>query len=263
MTGRVVAVRISLGFMSSGAIDRARALALLALCAVTACSGRGLFREYEYQEDLYLELDGSVRVSVYASAASLVALRGADLDPDPEARVDRGALRAFFGGDPVRATVSLSRRNGRRFVSVGVRAESLAQLPSIGPFAWSTYRLERGGDVVRYRQLVGAPTSNPRRPVQWAGGEVVAFRMHVPSEILFHNAPSGQVGRGNILEWEQLLEERLAGRPVDMQVEMEPESILYTTLLLFGSTIVAALGTLGFVVWWIARRGKDGLSIDA
>jgi hypothetical protein len=267
MTRRVVALRISLGFMSIGAIGRARAsvlvLATLCIATITTCSDRGFFREYEYQEDLYLSLDGSVRVSVYASVASLVALRGADLDPDPEARPDRAALRSFFGGEPMRAAVSLSRRNGRRFVSVSVRADRLALLSSLAPFAWSSYHFERTGDVVRYRQRVGAPTSNPRREVQWMGGEVVAFRMHVPSEIVFHNAPSGQVRRGNILEWEQSLEDRLAGRPLDMQVEMEPESILHTTLVLFGLTAAAALGTLGLVVWWIARRGKDGVSPDA
>jgi hypothetical protein len=266
MTRRMMALRISLGFMSFGAIDRARAcvLALLALSSATiaACSGGGLFREYEYQEDLYLALDGSVRVSVYASVASLVALRGAELDADPSARPDREALRAFFGGERMRPTVSFSRRNGRRFVSASVRAENLAQLSALAPFAWSTYRFDRRGDVVRYTQHVGAPTSNRRHLVRWTGAELVVFRMHVPSEIVFHNAPSGQVRRGNILEWEQSLEERLAGRPVDMQVEMEPESILYTTLLLFGGTTVAALSSLVLVVWWIARRGKGGVAID-
>ena len=38
---------------------------------------------------------------------------------------------------------------------------------------------------------------------------------------------------------------------------MEPESILYTTLLLFGSTIVAAAMAFGVVIWWVARRGRD------
>ena len=68
--------------------------------------------------------------------------------------------------------------------------------------------------------------------------------MHLPSEIVFHNAPSGQVERGNILEWEQPLSERLEGAPLDIRVQLEPTSILAQTLLLFGSTIVAALATL-------------------
>jgi hypothetical protein len=37
---------------------------------------------------------------------------------------------------------------------------------------------------------------------------------------------------------------------------MEAKSILAHTLVLFGSTIVAAAVALGLLVWWIARRGK-------
>jgi hypothetical protein len=37
---------------------------------------------------------------------------------------------------------------------------------------------------------------------------------------------------------------------------METESILYRTLLLFGSTIVAAALTFVLVLWWIARKGR-------
>jgi hypothetical protein len=92
---------------------------------------------------------------------------------------------------------------------------------------------------------------------QWDGTEVVVFKLHAPSVIVFHNAPSRRVERGNILEWEQPLTDRLAGRPVEMEVHMEPESILRTTLLLFGSMILAAVGTLLAAVWWIARRGRN------
>jgi hypothetical protein len=38
---------------------------------------------------------------------------------------------------------------------------------------------------------------------------------------------------------------------------MEPESILYSTLILFGLTIVAAAMTFAVVIWWIVRRGRD------
>ena len=89
-----------------------------------------------------------------------------------------------------------------------------------------------------------------------AGTEQVAFRLHLPSEIVYHNSQA-RVQRGNILEWEQPLTERLAGRPVDMEVDLESESILYTTLWLFGSTIVAAAAALALAIWWIARRGRE------
>ena len=38
---------------------------------------------------------------------------------------------------------------------------------------------------------------------------------------------------------------------------MEPESILYSTLLLFGVTVVAAAMTFGVVIWWVVRRGRE------
>ena len=247
--------------MSSGAGRRARAsfVLLLVACAIAVgCSGGGVFkREYEYEEELYLSLDGSATLNVSASVASLVALRGVDLDPDPRARIDRSRVRALFEGEGARASVSLARRDGRRFVHVSVRADDVRQLSRLAPFAWSAYRFDRRGDIFEFRQVVGPPVGRTADATQWTGEEIVAFRMHVPSEILFHNAPSRQVERGNILEWEQPLTERLAGRPVDMEVQLESESILYTTLLLFGSTIVAAAAALAMVVWWIARRGRQ------
>jgi hypothetical protein len=85
--------------------------------------------------------------------------------------------------------------------------------------------------------------------------------MHIPSEIPYHNAPSRKTERGNILRWEQSLAARLKGEPVDLDVRMEPESILYTTLLLFGSTVVAAAAAFGLVLWWIMRRGRESEEI--
>ena len=245
--------------MPFGVAGRVRARAcfvLFALCAAAGCSGAGA-RQYEYEEELYLALDGSVTVNVNASVAALVALRGIDLDPDPRARIDRDQLRALFEGPGARATVSLARRDLRRFVHASIRAESVEALSKLAPLAWSVYRFDRSGNVFRFRQVVGPSSGVPRDGIQWTGGEVVAFRLHLPSEIVFHNAPSGEIDRGNILEWEQPLAERLAGRPVEMEVHLERESILYTTLLLFASTIVAAAVTFVFVVWWIARRGRE------
>ena len=248
--------------MMSGATRGARAplIALLVVCALTVgCSGAGVFnKEYEYEEELYLSLDGSATLNVNASVASLVALRGADLDPDPRARIDRNMVRALFEGEGAQASVSLWRRDGRRFVHANVRVDDVRDLPRLAPFAWSAYRFERRGDMFEFRQVVGPSAGSKGPEIQWTGEETVLFRMHLPSEILFHNAPSREVERGNILKWEQPLAERLAGQPVEIEVDLESESILYTTLLLFGSTVVAAAAALALVIWWIARRGREG-----
>ncbi len=247
--------------MSSGVVHRARALSivLLVICTIAAgCSGTGGFKpEYEYEEELYLSLDGSATINVYASVASLVALRGVDLDSNPRARVDRNRVRVLFEGEGARASVSLSRRDGRRFVHVSVRVDDVRRLSQLAPFAWSTYRFDRHDDILEFRQIVGPPAGGGEGAFRWTGEELVAFRIHLPSEIRFHNAPSRKVERGNILQWEQPLAERLAGRPVDLEIHLELESILYTTLLLFGSTIVAAAAAFALVIWWIARRGRE------
>jgi hypothetical protein len=247
--------------MRTWAVRRARAIAiaLLAACVSAACAdGGGIKREYEYEEQLYLALDGSATLNVNASVASLVALRGADLDPDPRARIDRALVRELFEGEGARASVSLARRDGRRFVHVTVTVDDVTQLSRLAPFSWSSYRFDRRGDLLQFRQVVGAPPRGSRPALDFTGGEIVAFRMHLPSEVRFHNAPSGAVQRGNILEWEQPLSDRLAGKPVDIEVHLAPDSILYTTMMLFGSTVIAAAVAMAIAIWWIARRGRDG-----
>jgi len=231
-----------------------RRLVFAVVCLFTAACGGALEREYEYEEELYLRLDGSATLNVNASIAALAALRGADLPVDPQARVDRDAVRAFFAGPGAAVSrVSLSRRDRRRFVHVGIEVADLRQLSRLAPFSWSSYRFARQGDVFEYRQVVGKPAGRDVGNVGWTGAERVAFRLHVPSEIPFHNAPSREVRRGNIVEWEQPLAGRLAGEPIEITVQMAPESILYTTLILFGWTIVAAALTFAVVIWWVVE----------
>ena len=162
----------------------------------------------------------------------------------------------MFGGPGV-ARVSLARRDGRRFVHVSIDLDDVRQASTLAPFAWSAYRFDRQGDVFEFRQVVGPAAGRPVGGVGWTGEELISFKMHLPSEIVFHNAPSRQVERGNILEWEQPLADRLQGAPLDLQVHLETESIFLTTLMLFGSTVLAAALAFGLVVWWIARRGRE------
>ena len=236
---------------------RAPALILL-ICALAAagCGVRSPFTpQPEYEEEVYLALDGTATVNVNASIASLVALRGADLRTDPRARVDRADVRRFFEGAGVTVnSVSLSRRHQRRFAHVSLDVDDVRKLSALAPFAWSRYRLDVREDAVDFQQTVGRPTGRPVSGVGWDGSEIVSFRMHIPSEILYHNAAGVQ--RGNILEWKQPLAARLKGEALDLQVNMEPRSILYSTLLLFGGTILAAAAAFAIAIGLIARKGR-------
>jgi hypothetical protein len=229
---------------------------LVCALALAACGVRSPFKaQPEYQEEVYLALDGSATVNVSASLASLVALRGADFPTDPRARVDRANVRRFFEGPGVRVTsVSLARRHLRRFAHVAIAVDDVRKLSQLAPFAWSRYRVDVRPDAVDFQQTVGRPAGHPVSNVGWDGTEHVAFRVHVPSEILYHNAEGVQ--RGNILEWDQPLTARLNGDALDLQVNMEPRSILYSTLLLFGATVLAAAAAFAIVIWLIARKGR-------
>ena len=245
------------------------AILLCAFCALSvlvvgACSGTALFRQYEYEEEVYLSLDGSATIYVNSSIPALNALRGTTFDPDPDARVDTAAVRAYYSTAATRVTrVSQSRRNNRRFVHVRLDVDDITKLGQAAPFAWSAYQFRRDGDQFRYLQTVGAPAGKDPGHAGWNGSEIVAFRLHLPSKIRYHNT-GRTVGRGNILAWEQLLTDRLRNVPVVyaekgdgiLDARIEAQSILYTTLWLFGITFVAVAVVFCGVIWWIVRRGR-------
>jgi hypothetical protein len=226
---------------------------LLLLVALAACGAPA--REYEYEEEMYLSLDGSATIYVNSSVAALNALRGTSFDARAGARVDRARVRQFFTTPVTRVGfVRDSRRHNRRYVHVRLDVDDVRQLEAAAPFAWSTYRFEPREHAVRFEQRVGAPAARPADAGLWSGAEVVAFRLHVPSEILSHNAALG-VGRGNILAWEQTIAERLRGDPVELDVRMGTQSILALTLgLLAGAVMLVAAG-FAAVVWRLKRRG--------
>jgi hypothetical protein len=211
---------------------------------------------YEYDERVDLSLDGSAVIDVNASIPALVALHGATLDVDPEARLDRQAIRHLFEGPGATITeIGGFRRHGRRFVHVRLVASDIRQLARITPLSWSRYSLERTDRDYRFVQEVGPPMRGNVGDVGWLGDELVAFRVHLPSKINFHNSQDFE--RGNILVWEQSLRDRLAGAPLRMEARMETQSILYRTLWLFAGTFLAAMAALGIFIWWIGRKGRS------
>src|SRR6478752_850056 len=71
------------------------ALVLIAVLASIAC-GNVIARKYEYEEEIFLGLDGSATVYVNASVPALVALRGVNLSVDSRARLDRQTVKDFY-----------------------------------------------------------------------------------------------------------------------------------------------------------------------
>ena len=233
-----------------------RAGLALAVLMITACQALGLVKQYEYDERVELSLDGSAVIHINASIPALVALRGATLSVDPEARFDRHAFRRFYEAPGVSVReVNAFRRHGRRFVYVRIVVSDIAELPKIVALSWSRYRLDRLNDEFRFVHEVGPAAQLDVGDVGWTGNELIAFRVHPPSRITFHNSPLG-VERGNMLVWEQTLRERLSGTPLRMEARMQTESILYRTLWLFGATFLAAMAVLAAIIWWVSRKGK-------
>jgi hypothetical protein len=233
-------------------------LVLLGVTMVIAGScQRSIFRQYEYEEEVYLKLDGSATVMVNSSIAALVALRGLDLNPDPSAWPDRDKIRGLYGSQsPAVRVTRVSRpwrRSGRLFVHVRLDVDDIRQLPKSAPFAWSTYQFSVRGQQYHYLQVLGPSAGKAVPNVNWDGTEIVAVRMHLPSKIEHHNTK--KIDRGNIVGWEQPLKDRLAGKPLEMEVRMQTQSILYRTLTIFGLALAAALALMAAIVVWVKKKG--------
>jgi hypothetical protein len=52
------------------------------------------------------------------------------------------------------------------------------------------------------------------------------------------------------------LKDRLAGKPLRVEVRMERNSILAWTLTIFGASAAAAAVLFVLVIWWVRRKGR-------
>jgi hypothetical protein len=248
------------------------AVVLVAAAGSTACKDGLLGRQYEYEEDLYLSLDGTATLVVNASIPALIALRGLDLDPSQSTRLDRARVRALYESAVTEVTrVSPPwRRKNRRFVQVRMKVADVRKLGTIAPFSWSTYALTVENGRAIFEQKVGASAlrRGTLQQVGWDGSEIVAFRLHLPSEILWHNSrdletnEANETARGNILAWEQHLADRLDGAPLLIRVEMDSQSILHRTLWLFVGAFLAAVLLIVALIWWAMHKAPEEPAIS-
>ena len=259
-----------------GSVSRAalRAVALAVMLAATACAGRSpLGPEYEYEEDLTLSMDGSATLVVNASVQALDALKGMTLDPSARPDLLREQIRPFYQSPfTTVGRISTWTRRGRRFFGIHIAVSDVRSLPYAPPAPWARYELRPEGEQVLFRERLSPPPPLKGALPSWRGDEIVAYRLHLPARIRFQNSryldggPSRPASRGNILTWEQRLQQRLEGRPIAyaedktpdvMEARMDRESILYRTLWLFGIAFAAALLVLAGLIWLTMRRGRD------
>ena len=238
-------------------IGAALALLSVLLGVAPACSRGEFFRQNEYEEEVYLSLDGSATVYVNSSVAALNALRGTSFDTSASAQIDRDAVRAFYTSPVTRVTraPSLSRRAGRRFVHVRLDVDHIEQLSEAAPFSWSTYHLTRDASLLTFRQSIGSAAGRSGEP-GWTGQEMVSFRAHLPSTVIYHNAGPDGLKRGNILVWSQPLAARLKSEPLELEARMESQSILSRTLILFAATGLVVVVCFALLIWWVMRHGR-------
>jgi hypothetical protein len=251
---------------------RARSWMLAGIVGLGTLAGAGcsnpLGRQYEYDEQLYLGVDGSAELVINASIPALVALRNLPLDPNPAAEVDRDRVRQAFA-EPGCGEVTVNRpwtRSGRRFVQIVLEQNHVGNFANCSPVNWSTFSFVRTsgerGDEIHYSQVVGPAAGGDPGPVNWDGSELVGFKIHAPGSILYHNVrrleddEPGSPDRGNILTWEQTLSDRRAGRELHLEFRMQAQSILTRTLFLFASAFVAVVFALTTTVWFVIRRAR-------
>ncbi|MGH9374037.1 MAG: hypothetical protein ACRD15_21180, partial [Vicinamibacterales bacterium] len=141
------------------------AIALLAVAALVLWSrgGASIFgRQYEYEEDLTIGLDGSATLTINASIAALVALRGLNLDPRSDT-LDRDRVRAAYTS-PVATVTDVPRpwrRRGRLFVQLNLQIPDVRRLHELPPLAWSRYELVEKDGQHLFQQTVGPSALRP------------------------------------------------------------------------------------------------------
>ena len=112
---------------------RSRALLMaMVLAASVACAGP--FQDYEYEEEIYLSLDGSATLYVNSSLAALNALRGTTFDSDHSAAIEKGLVKPEDKIDCQMGQITVAGRLIHDHHPFGVLsvADALAQSSNVG-----------------------------------------------------------------------------------------------------------------------------------
>jgi len=226
---------------------RARRRLLLVLLAASGCT------TYEYEEEVFLEVDGSGEIRMSGSTDVVAALQGLD-----EAGAE--SAKALFEGEGVEILSAFeTERERRKFVHVQARFSDWEKLCRIPAFRDRGCRLAKGPTRQDGLALeLSLPSPRETAPESLDPQAVLALRYHFPSTIRYHNSPS-DIERGNILSWKRTLREHFAGRPLDLAVRFDRRTILAATTRVMGVALGLVLASIATALWLMVRKGRRQL----
>jgi hypothetical protein len=224
------------------------ALALLLVAGLHSCI------RYEYEHEVWLDVDGSGRVNVTGRPDLWAAFKGLAAGGDEDALRERA--RALFERSGLRVRkVDVTHRGGHAYLFVGAAFDDVNKLA--GTPAFPDLRIALRPEDGRLR-LLGS-WQRPAAPVPAAAapaGGLVAVRFHLPSKVYQHENAVNGVERGNIVGWRQDVDAALHGTALTFGAVMDRRSIFYSTVGLFAGAVAIALALLGVMVYIVRKKGQ-------
>jgi hypothetical protein len=228
------------------------AAALLGVMALRGCL------TYEYEHELWLQVDGSGTVNITGRPARWAAFKGLPLDEsDPEA-MKKAARELFERSGLSVKRITVTKRGGHPYLFVSADFKDVNRISYTPAFPDLRVGLRRE----RGRLMLDGSWQRPieARP----GGEgdregLMAVRFHLPSKVYGHRRAADGVERGNILGWRQETAPALDGGRLEFGAEMDERSILSSTVMLFAGAVVLAAVLLALALWAVVRQGRKDL----
>ena len=233
-------------------LGRASRLSILLVSWAFALPG---CTSYEYEEEVFLDVDGSGRLRVSGSSEILEVLH------DLSEGGNTSSMASRFEGpgfelDSVRET----ERDGRRFIHVQGRFTDWNELCAHPAFA----ERECGLDVTDDDELeltLTLPKPKGSAPEGAPPDATLALRFHFPSAVHYHNA-HGDIERGNIIGWERTVSEHFDADALVVEARFERRSVLATTAIILGTAVAFVLFSAALALFMIVRKGRRQLALE-
>jgi hypothetical protein len=209
---------------------------------------------YEYEEEAFLDVDGSGTIRVSGSREILEALNGGQLS-------SAEALSPLVTGKNVSlVSARETERANRRFFHVEGSFRDWNDLCRRPWFQDRRCGLRTEGD--ENHLLFSFPVPAERRPANIDPDSVLAVRFHLSGSVRYHNA-RGDVERGNIVSWKRSAREYFGGAPLDVEAHFDRESIFSATVRVLLLAVVFVASAIMIGIYVMVRKGRKQLAADS